>query len=327
MAGAPGTLRCPECGHQARTKPEMHRTRRRKAPAALGFVIAGSLPSFMLYQHAVQAGWVYLLLPKWKVLSSAQVRGFSVQSLEVRNPSAKDWSRKLRIQRQGDTLLEIPGFYFTIGAPVISNNVKKTIGLGDDITGDGTPNLVIIEDFGGSGCMMTVYVFGLDASNPGPGLWPIAVLHNCGRFEDVDGDGKYEFIAGENTYAYEWTSGGDSPRPEVILRYIDGRYIVAIDLMRKPVPSHDQLIARLHSFAGNNKPWSEQNWPTRFSALLHVTLDLIYTGHEATAWEFFQEQWPDGDGPYTKNAFAADLKQTIAQSPFAAEIRALNAQQ
>src|SRR5262245_26847672 len=150
MSGIAGSLRCPECGHQASAMQETLRTRRRKIPATIGFVIAVCLPSVMLYEHAARSGWIYLVLPKWKVLSSTQVQGFSVQFLEVRNPNAKDWSRKLRIRRGGDTVLKLPGFYFTVGAPVTSNNVTKTIGLGDDITGDGRPDLVVIEDSGGS---------------------------------------------------------------------------------------------------------------------------------------------------------------------------------
>lgn len=324
MSGVAGSLRCPECGRQFKCESDLHRTRRRKIPAIVGLIIALALPTFMLYKHAAQAGWVYLILPKWKVIDNVSVQGFEVQTLEIRNPSAKDWSRKLRIQRDGETLFQIPGFYFTVGAPVTSNGAKKTVGLGDDITGDGKADLVIIEDSGGSGCMMKAYVFGLELER-GFVLQPIAVLNFCGRFEDVNGDGQYEFIAGDRTFAYRWTSGADSPHPEVIMQFKSNGYFVAPELMRKPPPSRDDLLNRIQSFRNAPPSGQQWDWNTRFAALLSVVLDLIYSGNETLAWEFFDQHWPEGDSRYEKEKFKEELQSALKESPFAAEIRALNA--
>jgi hypothetical protein len=92
------------------------------------------------------------------------------------------------------------------------------------------------------------------------------------------------------TFAYWRTSYADSPAPQVMLRYRDGIYRMAADLMRKPAPAPTELSTRARQIQQGK--WSEPcpgppEYPCPPSGLWSTMLDLLYTGHAVLAWQFF----------------------------------------
>lgn len=133
-----------------------------------------------------------------------------------------------------------------------------------DITGDGIPDLIISEWEGGAHCCFNIHIFSL-----GQEFKRIAEIrggHSAFEFKDLDGDGVYELLGRDWTFPYWETVFSSSPAPEIILRYKDGRYVLAIDLMKKSPPSHEDLEKRLkqmrNEFGGSevapsqNPKWS-----------------------------------------------------------------------
>ncbi len=104
-----------------------------------------------------------------------------------------------------------------------------------DITGDGVQDVVISSYSGGAHCCSSTHIYSL--GNEFQLLDTIESKHSDGRFEDLDKDEIPEFIANDWTFAYWHTNFSDSPAPEIILKFKNGKYQLAMDLMKKPVPS------------------------------------------------------------------------------------------
>jgi len=210
---------------------------------------------------------------------------------------------------------------------VIPASSKEAIHI-KDMTGDGIPDLIISEWEGGAHCCFNVHIFSL-----GPDFKRIAKIeggHSGIEFKDFNGDGIYELVAGDWTFAYWETVFSDSPAPEIILRYKDGRYVLATDLMKKAPPSHENLEKKLiqirNEFGGpeaapnQNPKWSQRGGVP--AALWAYMLDLIYTGNGNLAFDFFDKAWPDWKE--AKKEFLDAFKKELSQSPYWHGIRMMN---
>jgi hypothetical protein len=94
----------------------------------------------------------------------------------------------------------------------------------------------------------------------------IAGEHTFPEFVDVDRDGIYEVKCQDWTFAYWETSFAESPAPEIILRYRNGKYVLAADLMKRPAKSpydlEKEIVSLRKQFGGperalnQDKRWS-----------------------------------------------------------------------
>lgn len=196
-----------------------------------------------------------------------------------------------------------------------------------DITGDGVSDLIVQHYSGGLHCCWSYSIFSL-----GEEFKRIAHIegrHTPFDFKDIDGDSIYELIGKDWTFAYWETSFIHSPAPTIILRYEQGTYHLAGDLMKKPSPKPGEFEARLrevrqemgHAAEANlqNSRWSNGGVP---SSLWGYMLDLIYAGNGQLAWEFFNRVW--SDERKGKKEFLDVFKQQLATSPYWPEIKGMN---
>jgi hypothetical protein len=207
---------------------------------------------------------------------------------------------------------EVPNedyFYATLGA-------LGTRGRGDDINGDGLPEIVLTLNSGGSGCVMQTIVYRCTNGR----AEPIATLPYCGRFEDLDADGVLEFVAGDRTFAYWVTSGAGSPNPEVTLEWRDDAYVVSIDRMRTPRPTPDEYAALVDA----TRTAARGAMGDRLAPILAGALDLIYAGHADLGWSLIADAWVDGTEFADAPAFIAAVRSKLDGSPFADAVRAIN---
>jgi hypothetical protein len=191
------------------------------------------------------------------------------------------------------------------------------IAMGKDITGRGIPNLVVSEWTGGAHCCFHFYVFEI-----GSRFRKIAMLDaghgDVAHFEDIQGDGRLEFVAADWTFAY-WHAGfAQSPAPKVILAFRKGVYVLADDLMRKPRPTRNEIEDKIKETQGEES-WKEGRPPP---ALWSYMLDLIYTGNAPVAWQFFESAWlPNVPG---KMKFLQDFRSQLTTSPYWKHIKKMN---
>jgi hypothetical protein len=201
----------------------------------------------------------------------------------------KTFQETLEILHRSNRVFYLQGyrFFFSDDEGLPENCVSCNDGT--DITGDGSPNMIIYEWSGGAHCCHRSLIFEMSADFKL--IATIAGEHSHPCFKDFEEDGKYEIIVNDWTYQYWPGSFADSPAPEVILHWNGHEYVVAYDLMKRPAPYHNELIQKANDIS-QSPEWSVQynrlNVPR---ALLDYALDLMYSGHEDLGWTFIKMAW------------------------------------
>jgi hypothetical protein len=217
-----------------------------------------------------------------------------VGDYEVRTWFAENGDGRLQILEAGRLVYTQAGFRFYIGGC----DSLASVAPGTDVTGDGLPDLVVGEWTGGAHCCFNASVFEL-----GPQVKLLAVIEGrdeAPEFRDVNNDGIPEVRIEDWTYSHWPGSFAASPAPDVILRWQDGAYRVAADLMYEPAPSAAEIERRAAEIRAS-EDWDEPatgcgpgGGYSRWSiprALFQEALDLMYSGHEQLGWEFVRAAW------------------------------------
>jgi hypothetical protein len=190
---------------------------------------------------------------------------------------------------------------------------------GKDINGDGIPNVIIECYSGGLHCCSQYAVFSL-----GKKLKLLAVLngdHSHMEFKDIDGDGKYEVIGRDWAFAYWPTSFAGSPAPEVILRWNNGKYRLAENMMKKPPPGEKELQEMASGIEEGET----------YRILSAIMLKLIYTGNGNIAlqycdwfWQNLDKEIPRQNLLKRKKEFLAEFKKQLRKSYYWADLKKMN---
>ena len=224
-----------------------------------------------------------------------QLRVGEYQIRTFRTGEGDGWAE---ITKAGRLVYRREGWSFKIGT--MSDWVKQDCRQweGKDLTGSGKPAVILYEWTGGAYGLYDAIVVELDT--PVAGLITpckeIAEIHgtySVPRFLDLDGDGRPEIIIEDWMYSY-WPNGfGDSPAPKVILKWRNGRYDVAPELMRTPTPTGNKLaaMAKRTRKAWDRRPDGKYDREIIPSSLFQTALDLMYGGHEALGWKYIAMAW------------------------------------
>jgi hypothetical protein len=178
--------------------------------------------------------------------------------------------------------------------------------IGTDITGDRIPDVVVQAYTGGLHCCSQAIVLSL-----GDSVADLGAIDGADgeiEFEDVDGDGFPEARIGDWRFAY-WR---DYPfavteAPTVILKFRDGAFRPACDLMREDAPGERTLHQRA---AELSRGWVAGDPPP---ALYGYAVELVYAGNADAAWRFLDLAWPERIPG--KADFIRDLREQLAGSP------------
>ena len=200
---------------------------------------------------------------------------------------------------------------------------------GKEINGDGIPDLVVEDFSGGAHCCFSYLIFSLGTEFK---QLTIGESESSVSFEfrDIDGDNVYELIGADSTFDYWQTSHADSPMPRIIMRYRNGSYGIAMDLMKKPPPRDHELNARIAAVKevmntrGNITALRERKWEDAGvpPLLWAYMLDLIYTGNGELGMKFFDTAWPNHI--QGKKTFLEDFENKLKRSPYWPQIRLEN---
>jgi hypothetical protein len=220
------------------------------------------------------------------------------------------------------------GTQFYIGTMDPKDPDAALVKMGTDITGAGQPDLVVSEWSGGANCCLTLHIFEIGRTFRKLGSIDAKFGDEGPHFVRVDKSGKN---AGVQIQIDDWTFANwhsdfaDSPAPKVILRFSDGGYRVAADLMRAPPPTPSDLDARAAEIRNHKNDSKSNSWPDAdiSSTLWATMLDLVYSGHATDAWKFLDRAWPPKIGG--KDAFARDFRAQLKKSPYSSAVEAMNA--
>jgi hypothetical protein len=125
--------------------------------------------------------------------------------------------------------------------------------------------------------------------------------------------------ASEQAFAYWAIAFAFSPMPTVIYEFDKSDELVPrFDLMKKPAPS----LAKLKQMAAatraklNLNPYTspEDNFNDFEGPFWGEMLDLIYTGQEDLAWQYFEMVWPVKKPG--KDKFLADFKEQLTLTAY-----------
>jgi hypothetical protein len=190
---------------------------------------------------------------------------------------------------------------------------------GTDINGDGIPEVIAYEYTSEWHCCSIYAIFSL-----GKKLKLIDVLygeHSYIFFRDLDGDGKHEAIGLDWTFAYWSSSFTGSPAPQVILRWKNGKYRLAEDLMKKPPPGEKELYTMPSGFEKGQT----------YTLLSSMMLDLIYTGNGNLALQYCDWFWQNLDNGTSKQKrlkekkdFLAAFKKQLRKSHYWGDLKKMN---
>lgn len=218
------------------------------------------------------------------------------------------------ILRQGGNATYV-GFSFpdnpaeakTVSARKQVNLIRSTL----DKTGDRIPDVMINYFSGGAHCCFSTYFVNL-----GDAIDLIEVLNTDNAGLSVIGPnpkGGLRFATNENAFAYWNIHYAGSPMPDVIVEFQNGELRPNFELMKKPAPPLARLKAkaRAASLKISNAPYTEVGMDFE-EAFWSEMLDLIYSGNEDLAWQYFELVWPTTKPG--KETFTADFKEALAES-------------
>ncbi|HEY9867644.1 MAG TPA: VCBS repeat-containing protein [Candidatus Obscuribacterales bacterium] len=212
-----------------------------------------------------------------------------------------------------------------------SEPVSGTLPMTRDITGDGIPDLVVLDYTGGAHCCYEYSIFSL-----GDQFKKLATLDGRDSpmtFQDIDGDGVFEVRGRDSTFAYWNAAFVDSVLPAIVLRFREGKYELASNIMRSPAPERSLLEERIRQIREDMKPQSPgTSSPLNLSpSLWNCMLELVYSGNGNLAWKVLEEVWPAGkaawsihEGEVSRDQFLRRFKSQLATSPYWPDIKELN---
>jgi hypothetical protein len=245
--------------------------------------------------------------------AEATFRHYTVRTYRGPNPAGC-----FEILRDKHKLFTETGVFYQIGgSPESADDPNALVRMGADVLGQGKPNLVLGHWTGAEGCCYRIEVF--EIGSEFRKVTEIDLQYSGdAEFADVDGDGRLELVAQDWTFAGWHTPFPESPAPQVILRFRDGAFHLAADVMKKPLPRYSELQAKVREVLASRGWENVQDPPVPLWATM---LDLIYSGNAAEAWLFCEAAWPlDRAG---KEEFLREFRGQLAKSPYWTDLKAL----
>jgi len=161
---------------------------------------------------------------------------------------------------------------------------------GKDINGNSIPDIVLTNYTGGAHCCFEMFIFEL-----GKKFKQLVELSgdNEPRLEDLDDDGIPEIIHSSSVFTYWHVSFAGSYLPQYVLKFKDGSYRLAKELMKKPAPDDSSLRQVAANIKLDDTPWGASEDFFEDPALFARMLELIFAGNIDAAWKFLDYAWPE----------------------------------
>jgi hypothetical protein len=220
---------------------------------------------------------------------------------------------KLSIRFHGKEVYSANGTNFRFGSRGSDPVQEQLIKPGNDITGDGIPELVVSEFTGRSECCLMVHVFSLGDKIKNYGNIDARYAEET-RFLKSPNQGLL-YKTKDFTFAGWGGKGFTQPAPEIYLRPgLDG-YHLALDLMRHPAPPEEALQKRAQEIQQElTKIEATHRGADLPVSLTGAVLGLIYTGNAKSSRHFLELCWPAGRPGL--DIYWEDLHTQLKRSPY-----------
>ena len=205
---------------------------------------------------------------------------------------------------------------FAIGQKADASLGAPAIAPGEDVTGNGKPNVLVSLWTGGAHCCRIDYVFEMR-----PRVTLLATLQardaDQSYFVNLAHDGSFRYVTGDWAFAYWHGSFGGSPVHEVVLRFLPsergGAYHLDWEAMHRPVPTAEEWQKMRDRVRAEVELKQKGMVEHLRGALWQEVLDLVYTGHPDLAWKLLTEAGPYAQSPDDPNLndFCGTLKDSL----------------
>ena len=165
----------------------------------------------------------------------------------------------------------------------------RLVPIGTDMTGDGTPNILVTSYSGGAHCCYTYHIYSI--GNEFRKIDELEVGDATISFLNVDEDPDLEAESADYNFVYWYTSFASTPAPRIVFKFRDDKYRIAPELMWRAPISEGVLEREALALRKNGQRERHGNQP-HDPRLWGIMLDLIYTGHFERARRFLDEAWP-----------------------------------
>lgn len=205
---------------------------------------------------------------------------------QIKISSAGDQScESFDIVKNGELLYhdeEIGGHFY------LGSDMEKGSGRFLGLPGTDGANFIVSKWTGGAHCCFSLHIFEL-----GRKFRPISHIEGGNfhpYFEDLDKDGIPEIRVTDDFLAEIFSSFASSATADVVLRYSEGTYKVATDLMKQPAPHPSSLDRKIRSWQEDFQETNVGDYPP--PALVQTVTNLFYTGHKELAMDVIHRSWP-----------------------------------
>ena len=195
---------------------------------------------------------------------------------------------------------------------VTGTSVWLDIHSGNDLTGEGDPDLLVAQFSEGAHCCFRYTFLNLGAQNVSTFL--DTPPSNCtAEFQDLDGDQIFEFLTCDDLLAYKYCSFASSPMAPVVLGYLPGQGYQPVTPLYRDWPEMQEKIAidtqRAESWFGQ-EPSEVDPLEQILCPALQVGLDHLYLGDPELAKSEFLRLYPFEDA----NQVWREVSQAVNQS-------------
>jgi len=246
----------------------------------------------------------------------AQFQDYEVRifdSTPCSGPRFKDPSG-LEILKDGKRVYTLGGWSFAIGYAVDEDQPTDSVKIkpGDDITGEGRPDLLVSEWSGRAHCCLTFHIFQLGADIKEIQRIP---LRDADESSFVRREGRTSLVLVSNDYsdfAYFPFDFAGSPAGRVFLSYQGNRFKLDAGLMKANAPTAAETTECARLFK-KSRDWRNQDEPQPLRLWYYAT-DLIYTGNADAAWKFLDAAW--GGSAADKAQYLGDYRARLKKSVY-----------
>lgn len=262
------------------------------------------------------------LTPKTTTFHDYQIRLYLPDNPNTAGMTPDSRFAGFEILKSGERVYAQTGYSFAIGYFLSQDQSPDSVRVqvGDDLTGEGVPELLISEWSGGAHCCYTFHLFRL-----GPQFSHVQdiSLRDADESAFVRRDGVKSLVLVTNDYsafAYFPKDFADSPAGRVFLSFQGDRFKPDAHLMRADAPT-DAEIAKCADLFRPSRDWKDTKGAGQPLGMWYYVTDLIYTGNETDAWDFLDTAW--GGSAVDKKKYLDEYRERLRKSVYYPELESL----
>ncbi len=281
---------CFSCGFSSPEEAAFRLPRPRWGIVIFGLLIV-SAASLLSIREDLSGSVQDFIGPSWAIEERVELPGGWVAEIHRSNNLAiTNLDRRVRLIGDGETRFEWMGWFARFGTE--DPNTGETVGIGEDVDRDGTPDLVIRANEDGDSGASRVILLSLATRAGFRRIETRAILPE-GWFMGVGDDSQPRFKATERLIEDGWGLAGVAANPTLVLMPGAGStWIVDLEASRaQAMPSRTAGFDSGGMVEAAFDAWSAGTDP-RLGELLALATDLAYRGRLDEARAVLSAPWP-----------------------------------